>query len=261
MNRREWEHRLQTGPFRERTFTYRHMRRIAERLASGPPRSKIRLPAYIGPADAVFLLLGLLGFAPALLREYAPVAPAAITDADTPVELPLLRPVGNQFAFDPMYDNMDQGRKVLMEGALVDPDYYRSHALRRGDIVYYDGSLLSDRLQQQELSRVVGLPGETISIRDGQLYVDGMRLDTFYGSARWGGMDREAFLALSDSPNLNKANILEATYGFTLEAITLPPDAVFLVGDNWLLSLDSRYLGPVPVEHIHGKVVGRAASK
>ena len=38
-------------------------------------------------------------------------------------------------------------------------------------------------------------------------------------------------------------------------------DMVYVIGDNWLDALDSRFYGPVPVSHIIGCVIGGGASK
>lgn len=79
------------------------------------------------------------------------------------------------------------------------------------------------------IKRVVGLPGETVEIRDGKLFVDGERI-------------REPYL---------RGPVDTRDYGPTV----VPRDSLFVLGDNRLNSNDSRFgLGFVPVD----KVVGRA---
>lgn len=79
------------------------------------------------------------------------------------------------------------------------------------------------------IKRVIGLPGDTVELRRGVLFVNGSRV-------------REPYLAgRTDTRN----------YG----PIDVPPDTLFVLGDNRLHSNDSRFgLGFVPTE----KVVGRA---
>ncbi len=80
------------------------------------------------------------------------------------------------------------------------------------------------------VKRVIGLPGEEISIVRGQVYVNGVALD-------------EPYVVDRDSR--------------TLAPIQVPPDSVYVLGDNRTNSLDSRYFGPVPRANLVGIVVLR----
>ncbi len=79
------------------------------------------------------------------------------------------------------------------------------------------------------IKRVIGLPGETVELRNGKVFVDGLQIS-------------EPYLKGS-----------EDTRDFG--PVTVPKDSLFVLGDNRLNSNDSRFgLGFVPVD----KVVGRA---
>jgi signal peptidase I len=81
------------------------------------------------------------------------------------------------------------------------------------------------------IKRVIGLPGETIEIRDNVVYIDGEPLDEPY---------------LTDAARRSNGDFPETR---------IPPDQLFMMGDNRGNSADSRYgLGLVPVD----KVIGRA---
>jgi signal peptidase I len=81
------------------------------------------------------------------------------------------------------------------------------------------------------IKRVVGLPGETIEIRDRTVFVDGRPL-------------AEPYLT-------EEARACNRDFG----PVTVPPDSLFVLGDNRCNSADSRFgLGFVPVD----AVVGRA---
>lgn len=83
------------------------------------------------------------------------------------------------------------------------------------------------------IKRIIGLPGETVEIRDGEIYINGENLKEDYGS----------------TPT-DYAGIAE-------EPVVLGEDEYFVLGDNRAGSKDSRDIGPVKRENIDGKAVLR----
>ena len=83
------------------------------------------------------------------------------------------------------------------------------------------------------IKRVIGLPGETLEVRDKAVYIDGRRLEEPYQYFDL-GEDRYA-------PKDSHGPLL------------IPPDHYFMMGDNRDNSHDSRYWGPVPSRNIIGK--------
>jgi signal peptidase I len=109
---------------------------------------------------------------------------------------------------------------------LVDRLFFKERGLRRGDIVVFrlrDGSPFL-------VKRVVGIPGDTLSIRDGLLFVNG----------RPQGMPE---LKLSSVRPFGPASV--------------PPGRFFCLGDNGPSSKDSRTFGPIPLDRIYGRAVYR----
>jgi len=92
------------------------------------------------------------------------------------------------------------------------------------------------------IKRVIGLPGETVDVHDGSVWINGVRLQEDYaiGSTEPGEplLFRGAFEG--------KKNIFP---------YTVPPDCFFVMGDNRGNSLDSRFVGCVPRDHIIGTPV------
>lgn len=84
----------------------------------------------------------------------------------------------------------------------------------RGDIVLFD----SDELGQTLVKRVVGLPGETVSFRDGQVLVNGSALE-------------ETYLPVQGITYPQNEG----------DGFTVPDGCVFLLGDHRDNSLDSRF--------------------
>jgi signal peptidase I len=105
---------------------------------------------------------------------------------------------------------------------IVEKVSYHLHPPRRGDIIVINVDFSDVPL----IKRVIGLPGETVSIRDSQVFIDGQPLE-------------EAYLP----------TLFMRDYGPT----QVPPDCVFVMGDNRGASNDSRAFGPVLLDSIVGR--------
>lgn len=106
---------------------------------------------------------------------------------------------------------------------VVEKITYRFHGPRRGDIVVMR---LPERGSELLIKRVIGLPGETVEIRAGRVYVDGRSLDEPY--------------------------LDQGTRG-EMAPTTVPPLKVFVLGDNRSFSNDSRSFGTVSIENVIGR--------
>lgn len=116
------------------------------------------------------------------------------------------------------------------EKCIVSKAAYLFGGPKRYDIVAY--RLLENSDEYYDIKRVIGLPGETISIRDGQVYVDGE--------------------ALKDMPY----DIYIFTAGLAETEIVLGDEEYFLMGDNVNNSQDSRFanIGNVKKAELLGEV-------
>ena len=101
---------------------------------------------------------------------------------------------------------------------------YRWNKAERGDIIVFRFPLNPSR---RFIKRVIGLPGNTVTIRGGDVYIDGQILDEPY---------------------------LAATPRYDGEWI-IGLDELFVLGDNRNNSSDSQNWGPLPIEEIIGKAV------
>ncbi|MDR1271932.1 MAG: signal peptidase I [Clostridiales Family XIII bacterium] len=104
----------------------------------------------------------------------------------------------------------------------------------RGDIVVFESSLVDENgIHKKLIKRIVGLPGDTLEIHDGYVWVDGKKLD-------------EPFTRDGE------------TIG-DMDEISIPENDYFVMGDNRLVSLDSRSpeVGLVREDDIIGKVIFR----
>ncbi|MEZ4482857.1 MAG: signal peptidase I [Dehalococcoidia bacterium] len=107
------------------------------------------------------------------------------------------------------------------------PERYVFHGPQRGDIIVLEDP---HRPGTDLIKRVIGLPGETIEIINGTIFIDGKLLEEPYIGQPW---------------------------HYTGPKMTIPDGDYFVMGDNRDNSLDSRsaQVGPVPKDMIIGKAL------
>lgn len=171
-----------------------------------------------------------------------------------------------QIIYNHNYDNMDRGNHDLEGQVVIDLKYYNDHSFSRGDIVYFRNPETKKNLGDYSISRVIGLPGEKVKIEKGQIYINGKMLDAFYGRAHRLGSDLDSLKEALERDNLeshirkNIENIVEYFQQLIMEEFEIPEDHVYLVGDDWFRSNDSRLFGPLPTDKIEGRLVGVVGS-
>jgi signal peptidase I len=108
------------------------------------------------------------------------------------------------------------------------------------------------------IKRIVGMPGDTLAMRDGLLTVNGTSEQNKNVTSRSRGPDRTdsrvgwlALIAENRSSGGNKSKLSVQDWG----PVVVPPRHFFVLGDNRLNSVDSRELGLVPEEAIIGRAV------
>lgn len=118
---------------------------------------------------------------------------------------------------------------------LVDEISYRFHQPGRGDTIVFR---YPDDPQEYFIKRVIGLPGETVMIKDGGVYVT----DSFGNTMRL----PESYLPATTE-----------TVAQSEEPVTLKNNEFFVLGDNRNGSKDSRSFGPVNQSFIIGRAFFR----
>ncbi|WP_404407088.1 signal peptidase I [Jeotgalibacillus malaysiensis] len=248
---------------------------LADRVISRSGRRTTRHTRRIrmGLAAAI-LLIGVSGITIAMLSdpagELTQTDPPSIqteemmTDPDTPEDIPLIEPTETSLLLEWGLDSMDRGDHHYMTSfhnrlLVVETNGYH---LTRGTVVYFEtpASILvqNDLAGPDQIARIVGLPGETVEIRDGKVYIDDKRLDTFYGEVHRTGMTHEELLAIDREDNSNDYST-EDWYEFfstDMPPVTVDDDSLFLLADNWGRGYDSRDFGLLKHGGVTGVVMG-----
>lgn len=118
---------------------------------------------------------------------------------------------------------------------------------KRGDIVVFNEKGLNqfnngaEAEEKQLIKRVIGLPGERVVVRDGEVSI--------YNDERPGGFQPDKQLDYG-----REVNIPRTSGNFD---ITLAADQLFVMGDNRPESLDSRAFGPIKADQVVGKLILR----
>ncbi len=124
-----------------------------------------------------------------------------------------------------MEPNFDNGQYLV-----VNEIGYRFESPERGDVIVFKFPLDPSQFY---IKRVIGLPGETVAIKDGQVLINGEYLD-------------------------ESVYLPEGTFTPGEMEITLEAGEYFVLGDNRNASSDSRQWGVLPEENIIGQVWLRA---
>jgi len=113
--------------------------------------------------------------------------------------------------------------------------------IRRGDVLVFKYPVEPDR---DYIKRVIGLPGETLQLKEKKIYIDGKPLD-------------EPYVHFLEEPRGN-SDLSEVTSSDVREnygPVTVPPNQYFMMGDNRDNSADSRYWGFMPRDYVKGKAL------
>ncbi len=119
----------------------------------------------------------------------------------------------------------------INDRVLVNKLSYDLHEVNRGDLIVFESPPNEGSDTKDLIKRVIGLPGETVESRDGRMVINGQVLDEPY---------------LDDGVQTG-----------ALEKTTIPPDHVWVMGDNRSNSRDSRFFGAIPESLIIGRAFVR----
>jgi signal peptidase I len=111
--------------------------------------------------------------------------------------------------------------------------------IRRGDIVVFKYPEEPDR---DFIKRVIGLPGETVELRNKKIFIDGRPLD-------------EPYVHFLTPPSNDYQEVTSFDVRERYGPVTVPADKYFVMGDNRDNSQDSRYWGFLPRDYVKGRAL------
>lgn len=117
---------------------------------------------------------------------------------------------------------------------IVDRKAYFNRSPERGDIIVFEFAY--NEKNKLRCSRVVGLPGDNLQIKNGQLYIN-----------------NEPAKSCGLNIPINYKNA--GDYGKEEQKLNIPTDCYYVLNDNSLKNMDSRYFGFINKKDIYGKVV------
>ncbi|MBD2136405.1 signal peptidase I [Anabaena sp. FACHB-1237] len=128
---------------------------------------------------------------------------------------------------------------------IVDKLKYRFTQPQRGDIIVFSPTEELKREQYQDafIKRIIGLPGETVELKDGKVFINNRPLTEKYLYPN----QQTVINVCSSSPQPP----------FLTKATTIPPNSYLVLGDNRNNSYDGRCWGVVPRGNIIGQAVVR----
>src|SRR5688572_17518778 len=133
----------------------------------------------------------------------------------------------NKFVYGPTASTLEQGVLPI-------------DTISRGEVIVFKYPVEPER---DFIKRVIGLPGETVEVRERKVYINGTPIDEPYAH----------YLLPASSADYHEVTSFDVRerYG----PVTVPADHYFVMGDNRDNSQDSRYWGFLPRDNVKGKAL------
>lgn len=142
--------------------------------------------------------------------------------------------IGRQFIFEP----------VELHGKSMMPTFEENDRIilmKISEIEPFDLIVFKVADEKNYLKRVIGIPGDTVEVSGGKLYINGVAAEEPY-------LQKNRLLA-------SRSEDAQLTEDF--QAVTVPPGSYFVLGDNRLNSVDSRMIGFIKRNDVIGEVMFR----
>src|ERR1035437_5263042 len=137
---------------------------------------------------------------------------------------------------DSMFPNFHDGEYVITNLiGFEDLKFYHAHfgSIKLGDVVVFSAPPATQNTDKDYIKRVIGVPYDTVSVKDGNVYLNGKLLD-------------ESAYLKSDVKTYGAAFLKDG------ETVKVPQGQYFVMGDNRMYSSDSREWGFITRDEVVG---------
>ncbi len=134
----------------------------------------------------------------------------------------------NKFVFGPTASGLE--RAVLPMGTIA-----------RGDVAVFK---YPEEPERDFIKRIIGLPGDTVQLKQKKVYINGTPLDEPY-----------VHFLEPPGPTSSMSEVTSLDVRENYGPVTVPADHYFAMGDNRDNSADSRYWGFLPRDYVKGKAL------
>ncbi|MDF7637570.1 signal peptidase I [Leuconostocaceae bacterium ESL0958] len=132
----------------------------------------------------------------------------------------------------------------------------KTHSVKRGDVVVFDARKEDPRIQpgkKDYVKRVIAVAGDTVEYRDGELLVNGKKVDQHFISQEEQLSGTQGQFGSSWSlESLSNNNLWQDK---DRHKSKVPAGSYFVLGDHRSVSNDGRYFGFVDADHVVGRVI------
>lgn len=243
--------------FKDEKFTEQNKRNVR----NGIHKKSIRrnwVPNFLTATFAIAFLVWVAYF---IGEELELFGTAIITDDNTKPVVELVVPPENALFIQWRSDAMDRGNHDYETPAhselVVDPD---NTVISRGDVIYFKtpARAIEDNpnLPEYYIARAVGLPGETVEIKEGQVFINNKKLDTFYAIPTMWGRGKEEYFKNMDSSDIANEKYLNDYFATSMQPVKVTENTIFVLVDQWWRGTDSKDFGLLPMASVVGKVLG-----
>ena len=170
-----------------------------------------------------------------------------VTDSITKEKIETLTEVSDGMkSIEYHLDTMDRGNLDYVNQTIVLTQKTTDKEIKRGTVIVENES------GHEVVTRVIGLPNEKVKIKDGVIFINNKKLDSFYGEAHRAGLKKdEYFEAIKEVEDMEQEN-MEEIFSINMDEVELKEDEYFTIGDDWFRSEQKV----VPFSSIEGIVHG-----
>lgn len=160
-------------------------------------------------------------------------------------------PLAESSSMAPSFSGGSLGKYYPYKNFIYKLNRDNAYKFQRGDVITFSNQITTVYLEkakvnnyQSFIKRIIGIPGDTIELKAGVVILNGQPLAEQY--------TKESSSTFGLDYTWPKENGLPGLFLKDCQKVTVPARALFVLGDNRKNSTDSRYIGFVSFDDVHG---------